>query len=127
MSEYPVSSIHRRPRRSRAEVAQIVSSYSQSGLSRSQFCRQHGLSLSTLNRHCQHVRHRDALRSASMNRSLSAVEMPLARVEFVEKSAAHTEQHAPLLIELSGGRRIAVSAGFDAATLTRLIAVLEQA
>jgi hypothetical protein len=32
-----------------------------------------------------------------------------------------------LLVELAGGRRIAVSAGFDAATLTRLIAVLEQA
>jgi len=27
---------------------------------------------------------------------------------------------------LAGGRRIAVTAGFDAATLTRLIAVLEQ-
>ena len=127
MSEHPVSSIHRRPRRSRAEVAQIVSSYSLSGLSRSQFCRQHGLSLSSLNRYCPHARHRDALGSASMGRSLSAVELPLARVEFVEKTTSHTEQHAPLLIELSGGRRIAVSAGFDAATLTRLIAVLEQA
>jgi hypothetical protein len=30
-------------------------------------------------------------------------------------------------VELAGGRRIAVSSGFDAATLTRLIAVLEQA
>jgi signal recognition particle GTPase len=55
------------------------------------------------------------------------VELPLARVEFVEKSATHPEQHDPLLVELAGGRRIAVSAGFDAATLTRLIAVLEQA
>ena len=54
------------------------------------------------------------------------MELPLARVEFVEKSATHTEQHDPLLVELAGGRRIAVSAGFDAATLTRLIAVLEQ-
>jgi transposase-like protein len=127
MSEHPVSSIHRRPRRSRAEVAQIVSSYPQSGLSRSQFCRQHGLSLSTLNRYCQHARHRDAHRSASMSRSLSTVELPLARVEIVEKSATHTKQHDPLLVELAGGRRIAVSSGFDAATLTRLIAVLEQA
>ena len=127
MSEHPVSSIHRRRRRSRAEVAQIVSSYSQSGLSRWQFCRQHGLSLSSLNRYCQHARHRDAARSASMNRSLSAVELPLARVEFVEKSTTRTKQHDPLLVELAGGRRIAVSSGFDAATLTRLIAVLEQA
>jgi hypothetical protein len=36
-------------------------------------------------------------------------------------------QHDPLLVKLAGGRRIAVSSGFDAATLTRLIAVLEQA
>jgi hypothetical protein len=56
-----------------------------------------------------------------------ATALPLARVEFVEKSTAHTEPHAPLRIELAGGRRIAVSSGFDAATLTRLIAVLEQA
>jgi transposase-like protein len=127
MSEYPVSAKRSRARRSRAEVAQIVSSYPQSGLSRSQFCRQHGLSLSSLNRHCQHARHRDALRSASMSRPLSAVELSLARVEFVEKSVTRTEQHDPLQVELAGGRRIAVSAGFDAATLTRLIAVLEQA
>jgi signal recognition particle GTPase len=62
-----------------------------------------------------------------MSKPLSAVELSLARVEFVEKSATHAEQHDPLLVELAGGRRIAVSAGFDAATLTRLIAVLEQA
>ena len=127
MSEHPVSSIHRRPRRSHAEVARIASSYPQSGMSRSQFCRQHGLSLTTLNKYYQHVRHRDALPSASMNKPLSAVELPLARVEFVDKSVTHTEQHDPLVVELAGGRRIAVSSGFDAATLTRLIAVLEQA
>jgi hypothetical protein len=34
---------------------------------------------------------------------------------------------ANIHIELVGGRRIAVTAGFDAATLTRLIAVLEEA
>jgi hypothetical protein len=36
-------------------------------------------------------------------------------------------QHAALQVELAGGRRISVSSGFDAASLTRLIAVLEQA
>lgn len=127
MSEHPVPTIRRRHRRSRVEVAQIATSYAQSGLSRSEFCRQHGLSLSTLRKYCPHARHRDVLPPASMRKSLSAVELPLARVEFVEKSATHTEQHGPLLVELAGGRRIAVSAGFDAATLTRLIAVLEQA
>jgi transposase-like protein len=124
MSEYPVPTVRRRHRRSRAEVAQIAASYAQSGLSRSEFCRQHVLSLSTLNKYCPHARHRDALPSTSMTRN--AAELSLAPVEFVEKSAAHTSQHDPLLVELAGGRRIAVSAGFDAATLTRLIAVLEQ-
>ena len=127
MSEYPVPTVRRRPRRSRVEVAQIAESYSQSGLSRSEFCRQNGLSLSTFRKYCPHSRHRDAHPSASMSKSLSAVELPLAQVEFVEKSATHPAQHDPLLVELAGGRRIAVSAGFDAATLTRLIAVLEQA
>jgi transposase-like protein len=127
MSEYPVPTVHRLRRRSRAEVAQIVSSYPQSGLSRTQFCRQHGLSLSTLARYCQHAGHHDSLPSVWVSRPLSAVELPLARVEFVEKPTTHTEQHDRLLFELAGGRRIAVSSGFDAATLTRLIAVLEQA
>ena len=104
-----------------------MSSYPQSGLSRSQFCHQHGLSLSTLARYCQHARHHNSLPSGSMSRSLSAVELPLAQVEFVEKPTTHTERHDRLLVELAGGRRIAVSSGFDTATLTRLIAVLEQA
>jgi transposase-like protein len=105
-------------------VAQIAASYPQSGLSRSEFCRQHGLSLSTLNKYCQHAGHRDALPSASTSESARAVELPLARVEFVEKFTTHAEQHGPLLVELAGGRRIAVFSGFDAATLTRLVAVL---
>jgi transposase-like protein len=125
MSENPVPTVRRRHRRSRAEVAQIAASYSQSGLSRSEFCRQHGLSLSTLNKYCPHARHRDALPSTSVTRD--AAELSLAPVEFVEKPTTHTEQHDPLLVELEGGRRISVSAGFDAVTLTRLIAVLEQA
>ena len=124
MSEYPTPAVRRRHRRSRAEVAQIAGSYAQSGLSRAEFCRQHGLSLTTLNKYCKPARHRDALPSASMTHG--AAELSLARVEFVEKSATHKEQHAPLLVELTGGRRIAVSAGFDAETLTRLIAVIEQ-
>jgi transposase-like protein len=125
MSKYPVSSIRRRPRRSRAEVAQIVASYAQSGLNQPEFCRQHGLSRSTLNRYCQHARHRDDVASTSLPRN--AAELSLAPVEFVEQSATHAEQHARLLVELAGGRRIAVSAGFDAETLRRLIAVIEQA
>jgi hypothetical protein len=48
----------------------------------------------------------------------------------VERSSPHrqtADDGASLHIELAGKRRIAVTASFDAATLTRLIAVLEHA
>jgi transposase-like protein len=106
-------------------VARIAASYAQSGLNRSAFCRQHGLSLSTLSKYCPQARRLDTLPSTPVTRSIA--ELPLARVEFIEKSALHTGQRDSLLVELAGGRRIAVSAGFDAETLSRLIAVLEQA
>jgi hypothetical protein len=47
----------------------------------------------------------------------------------VERSSPHrqtVDDGASLHIELASGRRIGVTAGFDADTLTRLIAVLEQ-
>ncbi|MGC9225380.1 MAG: IS66 family insertion sequence element accessory protein TnpA, partial [Terracidiphilus sp.] len=97
--------------------------YVQSGLSRSEFCRQQGLPLSTFNKYDQRARQRDAVAS----RPLAHNAVALARVEFVEKSATHTVQHAALQVELVGGRRISVPSGFDAASLTRLITVLEQA
>ena len=105
MSEYPVPVVGCRPHRSRVEVARIVASYVQSGLSRSEFCRQHGLSLSTLNKYYGRARPREALAPTPGHRN--TVELPLTRVEFVEKSATHTAQHAALQVELAGGRRIA--------------------
>jgi hypothetical protein len=38
-----------------------------------------------------------------------------------------TGNGATLFVELAGGRRVGVVSGFDASTLRRLIAVLEQA
>ena len=99
-----------------------MASYVQSGLSRSEFCRQQGLPLSTLNRYYRRAGQRDAVAS----RPLAHNDVALARVEFVEKSATHAVQHVALQVELAGGRRIYVPSGFDAASLTRLIAVLEQ-
>ncbi len=40
-----------RRRRSRAEAEQLAAEYEASGLSRTEFCRKHAVSLSTLNRH----------------------------------------------------------------------------
>ena len=48
MSGEAVSVVHRR---GHAEIARLASLYRASGLGRSEFCRRHGLALSTLNRH----------------------------------------------------------------------------
>lgn len=48
----------------------------------------------------------------------------LIPVEVMDRPAAAEASQAALFVELSGGRRIGVGAGFDTATLRRLIAVL---
>ena len=108
----------------------MVLEYEQSGLTRRIFCRQHGLSLATLDSYrrqsaCGPGQASDAAPATSI---VSAV--TFVPVELVEHSSLHrqtSDDGASLHIELAGGRRIGVTAGFDAATLTRLIAVLEQA
>jgi hypothetical protein len=104
--------------------------YEQSGLTRRAFCQQHGISFATLdNYRRQRARAprqaQDAAPAAAITSAVTFVP-----VELVERSSLHRQtagDGAILHIELASGRRIAVTAGFDAATLTRLIAVLEQA
>jgi len=103
--------------------------FEQSGLPRRIFCRQHGLSLATLDnyrrrRACGPHQAQDVDSDPT-----NAPAVGLVPVEFVERAPVHRltkDDSANLHVELAGGRRIAVSAGFDASTLTRLIAVLEQ-
>lgn len=118
-----------RRRRSREEAERLVVEYEQSGLTRRIFCRQHGISLATLDnyrrqRTCAPCQVPDATPATAIT---SAVR--LVPVELVERSPLHGKaaNSASIYIEMARGRRIAVTAGFDAATLTRLIAVLERA
>jgi hypothetical protein len=54
--------------------------------------------------------------------------VPLVAVDLVDRvgPSSGLPGQATLFVELDGGRRIGVAAGFDAATLLQLIAVLEQ-
>jgi hypothetical protein len=54
--------------------------------------------------------------------------VPLVAVDLVDPVAVSPgcAGEATLFVELAGGRRIGVAAGFDAATLRQLIGVLEQ-
>jgi hypothetical protein len=112
-----------RRRRSPAEVATVVAAFEQSGLSRTEYCRQHGLSLSTLNRHRKGTSDRSRITSGLISHATPAVS--LIPVDVVD--GAHKSLRTALYIELAGGRRIGIDAGFDGETLRRLIAVLEAA
>jgi len=110
-----------RRRRSPAEVAAVVAAFEQSGLSRTEYCRQHGLSLSTLNRYRQGASEARRIPPRLVSQALPAASLiPVEVVDGTPKSP-----RMGLCVELAGGLRIGVDAGFDAETLRRLIAVLE--
>ena len=102
-------------RRTAAEIETIVRAFENSGLNRSQFCRQHGLTLGVLNRWLRRLQAGGCGRGSGDG--LIAVELAGARREPASNSS--------LAVVVGGGRRIAVSPGFDAATLQRLVQVLE--
>lgn len=90
----------------------------QSGLRQSEFCRRHGVVLNTLKRYLK--QDRKAQRTGANCGALVAVEVAAA-------SPAQTRaSDSSLAVVLSSGRRIEVGERFDAATLARLVTVLEQ-
>ena len=106
-------------RRSRAEIQQLVAEYEASGLSRTAFCQQRGLSLSTLSRYRGRQEQTAGEAAAEGKRWLAVEVSGSAAVAGGERSSA-------LAVVLPGGRRIEVGRGFDAGTLQRLLAVVER-
>jgi hypothetical protein len=105
-------------RRSPAEAGRLAGEFEASGLSRGEFCRIRGLSVSTLDAYRK--RRRQAQREASGAARWVAVEVPGA------KPAPATAAASGLAVALEKGRRIEVERGFDAATLEQLLPVLER-
>jgi len=105
-------------RRSRAEIQQLVAEYEASGLSRTTFCQQRGLSLSTLSRY--RGRQEQTAGEAAEGKRWLAVEVSGSA------AVAGGERSSALAVVLPGGRRIEVGRGFDADTLQRLLAVVER-
>ena len=110
-------------RRGRAEIERLASLYGTSGMGRSEFCRSHGLGLSTLNRHLKKQQEKQV--------SAGSKGVEQSRLVAVELAAAVTmasvdESPVALTVLLSNRRRVEVSRGFDAATLAQLVTVLER-
>jgi hypothetical protein len=109
-------------RRGRAEIERLASLYGTSGMGRSEFCRSHGMALSTLNRHLKKQPNRQ--HQAGSN----GVEQRLVAVEVASAvtTVSAGEYPGALTVLSSNRRRVEVSRGFDAATLAQLVTVLER-
>jgi transposase-like protein len=105
-------------RRSRAEVDELVAEYETAGLSRQEFCRQHGLAVGTLDRY---RRRRQAPAKKASGSRWVAVEVSGA------KRMDSSEPGVVLAVVLTNGRRIEVKRGFDTNLLAQLLPLLEQA
>ena len=117
MSEEQVIPVRYR-RRSSAEIRQLVEEFVQSGLRQSEFCRRRGVVLNTLKRYLK--QDRKAQRPGAGYGALVAVEVAAAGPAQVR------ELDSSLAVVLGSGRRIEVGEHFDAATLARLVSVLER-
>ncbi len=109
MSEEQVP--RRQRHRTRAEAEQLVVEYEASGLSRQEFCQQHGLALVTLDRY----------------RRRRAQDVPAGDGRWVAVELRGSGPGNELAVVLPGGRRIEVRRGFDGDTLGQVVRVLEQA
>ena len=105
-------------RRSRAEIQQLMAEFEASGLGRTAFCQQRGLSLSTLARYRKRQEQK-AAETAEGKRWLAVEVSGSAAVAGAERASS-------LAVVLRDGRRIEVGRGFDAGTLQRLLAVVER-
>ena len=99
--------------RSREAAEELVREFEASGLRRKQFCAERGLSTGTLDLY----RRRRRLAADGV--------WPKSGLVRVQLSAEQSCGGSGLQLVLSGGVRVEVSAGFDEATLKRLLAVIE--
>jgi len=118
-------------RRSRTEAEQLVEAFESSGLGRQEFCLKHGIALGTLDFWRKRRRQeRDKVASKRPRMRNEDVRAGVASgSKLVAVELAGLQGNAAgggLVVVVSRGRRIEVSRWFDAATLERLLAVLEQ-
>jgi transposase-like protein len=104
----------RKRRRTPAEIQQIVSEFKSGELTQVEFCRRHDLVLSTLGRYLRQERG-----------SGEASRRGLVAVELAVKKLGAEQAGCGLSVMVGSGRRIVVESEFDAATLQRLVQVLE--
>ena len=104
----------RRRRRTLAEIQQIVSEFKSGDLTQVEFCRRQDLALSTLGRYVS----RERASAEASHGGLVAVELAVKKLDGEQAGCG-------LSVMVGRGRRIVIECDFDAATLQRLVQVLE--
>ena len=110
-------------RRTAAESEALCQSFLSSGFNQQQYCREHGVSKSTLssllNRRRRALAKKDEDSLALRPVELVSTTQPITQASIQSSTSG-------LAIELRSGLRVVVSSGFDEATLLRLLALLER-
>ena len=100
------------------EWTRILDRWKQSGLGGPTFCRREGLSQPLFYSWKRKLRLREEAKTATPR-------LRRRGLQFVPIEVKPTATAAPLELDLGGGRIVRIPSGFDAAALTRLLAVLE--
>jgi hypothetical protein len=104
-------------RRSREEIQRLMLEFESSGSRQNEFCRKHGLALSTLQRR---LKKRRLDQGEAKSSRLVAVELASKRRDGNNRTLCALE------VVLASGRRIEVRRDFDSETLLRVVEVLEE-
>lgn len=110
------------------EVRTLLAELSTSGLTLAKFCEQRGIPRGTLSCWRTVIRRRDAARAGGTAQATvtGATAAPrFVRVRVRSPRPVATAVASPLEVIVPGGATIRVPVGFDAATLTALLGVLE--
>ena|SRR5664279_3200915 len=115
-------------RRTRAEAEQLLDAFESSGLRRREFCQQHGVAVGTLDVWRKRRRQeRSTLASKRLGSSKVHVDKEVAiSGKLVAVEIAGRPSNGKLSVVLPRGQRVEVFEGFDAATLERLLGVLDR-
>jgi hypothetical protein len=106
-----------RRRRTRAEVERLVAEFHRSGTTQKQFCLNHRLALSTLQRYL-HI---------EPKKQKAPAQSKLVAVEVANSSRLRDpEVSCGLALVWTDGRKLEVHRGFDGVTLQRLLDVLDR-
>ncbi|MGB5830622.1 MAG: transposase [Thiohalocapsa sp.] len=114
-------------RRPRAQWRQLVEGLSDGGgVTQAQYCQRHGISVASFHRWRDHFRQAQVAEGArAQASSRSAEPQRLVPVQLLGEAVAVGAAQALTLV-FANGVRVQVSPGFDAATLARVVGLLQE-